>query len=118
MNKTEIFENNLYKWDSNFIRKQKDNEFYKHYSLEIIDEKLFQTRIFFPSNIIPGIYEVNILQVDNKNIINESKKNIIAVICELAHKAEYRYEGKIKIDAARIIKIFFLVEGNFILRLR
>ena len=77
MNKTEIFENNLNKWDSNFIRKQKDNEFYKLYSLEIIDEKLFQTRIFFPSNIITGIYEVNILQVINKNIINESKKNII-----------------------------------------
>ena len=47
----------------------------------------------------------------------ESKKNIIAVMCEFAHKAEYLYEGYKKIDAAKVIKTLFFRLGNLTLRL-
>jgi uncharacterized protein (TIGR02186 family) len=73
---TKIFENNLYEWDRNFIRKQKENNFYKEYILEIVDKKLFHTRVFFPPNTVPGNYDVSIYQVKNNKIINESKKLI------------------------------------------
>ena len=42
-----------------------------------MDHKLFQTRIFFPSNTIPGIYDVNIYQIKNKIIVSEKNKKII-----------------------------------------
>ena len=75
--KTKIYEDSLYMWDKNFIRKQIENGFYRKYNLEIVDNKLFQTRIFFPSNTIPGIYNVEIFQVKNNSIINEDNKQII-----------------------------------------
>ena len=64
-------------WDSNLTRLQKNRGLYKKYELKIVDEKLFQTRIFFPSSTIPGSYNVSIIQVDNKKIINEKNKIII-----------------------------------------
>ena len=73
---TKIFENNLYEWDRNLIRKQKENNLYKEYNLEIVDGKLFQTRIFFPSNTVPGSYDVNIYQIKDNKIFNKSKKQI------------------------------------------
>ena len=74
---TKIYEDSLYEWDKNLIRKQKVNNFYKQYYLKTIDNKLFQTRVFFPPNTIPGIYNVNIFQIKNKKIINEDNKKII-----------------------------------------
>ena len=74
---TKIYEDSLYEWDKNLIRKQKVNNFYKQYYLKTIDNKLFQTRVFFPPNTLPGIYNVNIFQIKNKKIINEDNKKII-----------------------------------------
>jgi len=74
---TKIYEDSLYQWDQNLIRKQKFNNFYKQYYLKTISNKLFQTRVFFPSNTLPGIYNVNVIQVKNKKIINEDNKIII-----------------------------------------
>ena len=74
---TKIFEDNLYEWNRNLIRKQKENNFYKKYNLEIVDNKLFQTRVFFPPNTIPGEYNVNILQVKSRKIISDDNKTII-----------------------------------------
>ena len=76
-NITKIYEDSLYNWDINLIRKQKINNLYKIHHLKIVNEKLFQTRIFFPENTIPGEYYVHIYQVKDKKIINEDKKRII-----------------------------------------
>lgn len=75
--KTKIYEDSLYEWDKNLIRKQKINNFYKQYYLKTIDNKLFQTKVFFPPTTLPGIYNVNIFQIKNKEIINEDSKKII-----------------------------------------
>ena len=64
-------------WNVNLIRLQKNKGLYHKYELKIVDEKLFQTRIFFPSSTIPGLYNVHIYQVYNKKIINEKNKRII-----------------------------------------
>lgn len=77
VNDTKIYENNLYEWNRNFVRKQKENNFYKYYNLDIVDKKLFQTRIFFPANTETGIYNVKILHIKDKKIVNEDKKTII-----------------------------------------
>ena len=76
-NDVKIYEDGLYKWDTNFIRKQNEKNFYKQYYLKIVDNKLFQTRVFFPSKTIPGIYEVNVLQVRDKKIVYEDNKKIV-----------------------------------------
>lgn len=65
---TKIYEDSLYEWDKNLIRKQKINNFYKQYYLKTIDNKLFQTRVFFPPNTLPGIYNVNIFQIKIKKL--------------------------------------------------
>ena len=64
-------------WNKNLIKIQKNANFYKEYNIKIVDGKLFQTRVFFPSNTIPGTYEVNIYQVQNKVIVSEKNKKII-----------------------------------------
>ena len=38
--------------------------------VEKIDNKLFQTRIFFPAKSIPGEYKVNVYQIKNNLILN------------------------------------------------
>ena len=40
-------------------------------------EKLFQTRMFFPTNTVPEFYDVKIYQIKNKIIISEKNKKII-----------------------------------------
>tara|TARA_Y100001970_G_scaffold291179_1_gene427387 strand:+ start:2261 stop:3115 length:855 start_codon:yes stop_codon:yes gene_type:complete len=74
---TKLFENNLYEWDRNLIRKQKENDLYKEYELEIIDDKLFQARFFFPPTVVTGEYKIKVFQVLNKKIISEDDKKII-----------------------------------------
>ena len=44
---------------------------FKEYEFQNVDNKLFQTRIFFPSNSVPGKYEVAIYQVKNQIIRNK-----------------------------------------------
>ena len=56
LNKSEI-------WDKNMIEIKKKLNLYKEYRLKIIDDKLFQTSVFFPATTIPGSYEVNIYQI-------------------------------------------------------
>ena len=64
-------------WKKNLIQIKKEEEFYKDYKLRIVDNKLFQTRVFFPSNTIPGTYKISIYQIQNKKIISEKNKKII-----------------------------------------
>tara|TARA_B100000579_G_scaffold96883_1_gene76855 strand:- start:130 stop:888 length:759 start_codon:yes stop_codon:yes gene_type:complete len=70
-------ENNIDLWNKNLIKIKKQEGFYKEYRIKIVDDKLFQTRIFFPSNTIPGKYDVNIFQVKNKVIVSQNSKKII-----------------------------------------
>ena len=93
-----IYQSKLDDWDANLIRLQKNKGLYHEYELKIVDEKLFQTRIFFPSSTIPGLYNVSIFQVNNKIIINEKNKRIIVKktgigdkIYQFAHKKPASY---------------------------
>ena len=85
-------------WNNNLLKIKKEENFYKEYKIKIIDDKLFQTKIFFPSNTIPGTYEVNIYQVKNKIIESKKNKKIIIKktgignkIFKLAHKQPATY---------------------------
>ena len=44
----------LKNWQDNFVRIKKNKNLFKEYSIEKIDNKLFQTRVFFPAKSIPG----------------------------------------------------------------
>ena len=63
-------------WKDNFVRIKKNKKLFKEYNIEKIDNKLFQTRIFFPSKSIPGEYKVNVYQIKNNLILNNKEKII------------------------------------------
>ena len=63
-------------WMSNFVRIKKNKNLFKEYEIENIDNKLFQTRIFFPAKSIPGEYKVNVYQIKDNLIINNKEKVI------------------------------------------
>ena len=63
-------------WKSNFVRIKKNKNLFKEYEIENIDNKLFQTRIFFPAKSIPGEYKVNVYQIKDNLIINNKEKII------------------------------------------
>ena len=58
------------------IKIKQKNNFYKEYEIKIVDDKLFQTRVFFPSNTIPGNYQINIYQIKDKTIVSKKNKSI------------------------------------------
>lgn len=85
-------------WNKNLIQIKKNNKLFKEYKLNNIENKLFQTRIFFPANIMPGNYIVTIFQVENKIILSKKDKHIIIKksgagekIFEFAHKQPAAY---------------------------
>ena len=63
-------------WKDNFVRIKKNKNLFKEYDIEKIDNKLFQTRIFFPAKSIPGEYKVNVYQIKNNLILNNKEKII------------------------------------------
>ena len=63
-------------WKSNFVRIKKNKNLFKEYKIENIDNKLFQTRIFFPAKSIPGEYKVNVYQIKDNLILNNKEKVI------------------------------------------
>ena len=63
-------------WKSNFVRIKKNKNLFKEYEIENIDNKLFQTRIFFPAKSIPGEYKVNVYQIKDNLILNNKEKII------------------------------------------
>ena len=63
-------------WMSNFVRIKKNKNLFKEYEIENIDNKLFQTRIFFPAKSIPGEYKVNVYQIKDNLILNKKEKVI------------------------------------------
>jgi len=71
-----IGQKDFLKWNQNLIKIKKDEQLFKEYKFKNIENKLFQTRVFFPSNTIPGTYNVTIFQIKNKVIISEKNKLI------------------------------------------
>jgi uncharacterized protein (TIGR02186 family) len=65
-------------WKNNFVRIKKSKNLFKEYRIEKIDNKLFQTRVFFPAKSIPGEYKVNVYQIKN-NLILDNKERIITL---------------------------------------
>jgi len=63
-------------WKNNFVRIKRDKNLFKEYKVEKIENKLFQTRVFFPSKSIPGKYIVNVYQIKNNIILNKKEKII------------------------------------------
>ena len=63
-------------WKSNFVRIKKNKNLFKEYEIENIDNKLFQTRIFFPAKSITGEYKVNVYQIKDNLILNKKEKVI------------------------------------------
>ena len=63
-------------WKSNFVRIKKKKNLFKEYEIENIDNKLFQTRIFFPAKSIPGEYKVNVYKIKDNLILNNKEKVI------------------------------------------
>ena len=63
-------------WKNNFVRIKKNKNLFKKYEIENIDNKLFQTRIFFPAKSIPGEYKVNVYQIKDNLILNNKEKVI------------------------------------------
>jgi len=64
-------------WNNNLIKIKKDTDFYKEYKINIVDNKLFKTTVFFPANTIPGTYSINIYQIKNKIIVSKKNKKIV-----------------------------------------
>ncbi len=64
-------------WHESLIRIQKKKNLYKQFKLESIDEKLFQTRLYFPANIPTGKYDVTTYRIKDKKIISLSNKLIL-----------------------------------------
>ena len=63
-------------WKNNFVRIKKSKNLFKEYNVEKIDNKLFQTRVFFPAKSMPGKYKVNVYQIKNNIILNNKEKII------------------------------------------
>ena len=63
-------------WKNNFVRIKEDKNLFKEYAVEKIENKLFQTRIFFPAKSIPGEYKVKVYQIKNNIILNNKEKII------------------------------------------
>ena len=69
---------NLDVWSNNLIKIKKNDNLYRKLDFNNIDNKLFQTRVFFPENSITGEYKVSIFQVKN-NIIQSKKERVINI---------------------------------------
>ena len=63
-------------WKDNFVRIKKNKNLFKEYKVEKIENKLFQTRIFFPAESMPGEYKVDVYQIKNNIILNKKEKVI------------------------------------------
>ena len=71
-----ISDSSLKNWKDNFIRIKKNKKLYKKYKIQKIDNKLFQTRVFFPAKSLPGEYKINVYQIKDDIIVNMKEKTI------------------------------------------
>ena len=107
-----IEQKNLNYWNENLIDIKISNSLYKEYEFNNVDNKLFQTRVFFPSNSIPGDYVISIYQIKNKiiidkkdKVINIKKSGLGAIVYKFAHKQPAAYG---------LLSIFFAILSGLI----
>ena len=88
----------LKNWQDNFVRIKKNKNLFKQYNVAKIEKKLFQTRVFFPAESIPGKYKVQVYQIKNNIILNKKEKiltlqksGIGSQIYDFAHKNAAAY---------------------------
>ena len=74
-NQKDLF-TDLSKWNESLIRLQKKKNLYKNFELKLVDDKLFQTRLYFPSNVPTGNYIATIYRIENKKILSSNEKII------------------------------------------
>ena len=93
-----ISNSSLKKWKDNFIRIKKNKNLFKKYKIKKIENKLFQTRVFFPAESLPGEYRINVYQIKDKVILNMKEKKITLTksgigsdIYDFAHKNSAAY---------------------------
>jgi|TARA_B110000196_G_scaffold318687_1_gene334663 uncharacterized protein (TIGR02186 family) len=102
----------LKEWDKNLIRIKKNQNFYKEYKLKNIENKLFQTRVFFPAESIPGNYEVTTYQIKNKIILSKKNRVIIIKKSGIGDKI-YKFAHE-KSSTYGILSIIFAILSGFI----
>jgi len=88
----------LNEWDKNLINIKSEQGLYKEYEFSNIEDKLFQSRVFFPSNSIPGKYNITVYQIKNRvivskknRVINIKKSGIGEKIYKFAHQESATY---------------------------
>jgi uncharacterized protein (TIGR02186 family) len=93
-----ISNSSLKSWKENFIRIKKNKNLFKKYTIKKIENKLFQTRVFFPPKSLPGEYKINVYQIKNNVILNMKEKTITLAksgigskIYDFAHKNSAAY---------------------------
>jgi uncharacterized protein (TIGR02186 family) len=99
-------------WKSNFVRIKKNKNLFKEYEIENIDNKLFQTRIFFPAKSIPGEYKVNVYQIKDNLIINNKEKVITLKKSGIGNQI-YNFAHK-NASAYGLFAIIFAVLSGFL----
>ena len=78
----------------------------------IFPYELFQTRIFFPSNSIPGKYTVTIYQINNKIIVDKKNRVINIKKSGIGEKVyKFAYE---KPATYGFLSIFFAIISGLI----
>ena len=89
---------NLKIWNENLIEIKKNNNLFKEYNFKNIDNKLFQSQVYFPTKSIPGEYTVTIYQIKDKLIKNKKIKKILIkksgigeIIFKFAHNEPATY---------------------------
>ena len=108
----------LTEWNKSLIRIQKQNDLFKEFELKIVDGKLFQTRLYFPSNIPTGVYNVDIYQAKNKQIFSSSSKIIKVDKIGIGNKIYIfaKNESILYGILAIILAVFFGIFGAIIFR--
>ncbi len=88
----------LKNWQDNFVRIKKNKSLFKQYNVEKIENKLFQTSVFFQAEAIPWKYKVQVYQIKNNIILNKKEKiltlqksGIGSQIYDFAHKNAAAY---------------------------
>ena len=74
-NEKDLFINHK-NWVESILRIQKEKDLYKNFNLKFIDDKLFQAKLFFPSNVPTGKYLVTIYRIKDKKILSHNNKII------------------------------------------
>ena len=107
-----IDQKSLKEWNNNLINIKISNNLYREYEFQNVDNKLFQTRVFFPTNSIPGKYIVTIYQIKNKIIIDKKNKVININKAGIGEKI-YSFANE-KPAAYGLLAIFFAILSGLI----